>query len=83
MDYVGYVICNKEGTQFFNRGEGNSEYDVSLVARSALQATIFSEDSQPKAILASPATKGYWGDAKLAKFLKTAVVKPVKLTLGN
>lgn len=81
MKAQGYVICNPEGTAFFEMGDANSQYDDHLVTKRLWEATMFVDLKNAQVFLNSPKTVSYWGSKKLAAFFKTAIIRKVSMSL--
>lgn len=72
----GFIITNRKMSQFVGCGAG---YYASDFMR---HAVIFNNVEQAASIIKdAPPTVEYWRDRKLARLMRTAVVKPVTLTI--
>jgi len=81
---VGYTVTNPKGTTFLMQGTHNSEHDGDETSVAPTDATVFESVEAAVSGLLPPYTKAHYGDADLARFLRTAIVREVRVSAtGN
>lgn len=74
----GFIITNKSRTLFVAKDDNDYCYHTSVLRH----VYIFDTYAAASSILnMGPPTREYWGTTALARLMRTAVVKPVTLTI--